>query len=180
MIEAVAGGVAWLGASLVVLADGRLGLATGLGLAGAALGVLAWQTAGPIEGIIVLGGAAFAAALRLRSGPRAWNIMPAGSTPRLLLCIASALVAWWIAAAVMSGAGAGLRFTALTAISLSAARILMTEEVAAATTAAAALVLAVAVATALGGAEPGLVPYAAAAALAVFATWFPRKKVDAG
>ncbi len=48
MIEVAAGFVAWLGASMVVLADGRRGLALGVAIATLGLAVLVLQDAGPL------------------------------------------------------------------------------------------------------------------------------------
>lgn len=166
MTQAVAAVVVWLGVSLIVLADGRRGLAVGLGLATVGLSFLAWQTTGFVESLAVLVGGGVATAQRLRSGSAGWDIMPAGSTPRLILCVASALFVWWIAASVTSGPDAPLRFAALMAIGLAGARILSTDDAAALCTAVAALSLAVAAAAALEGGSPGVGLYVAASVLA--------------
>ncbi len=178
MIEAIAAFAAWLGAALIVVSDGRYGLGAGIAIATAALSVLAWQSAGPLEAGAILAGGASATALRLRSGPRSWNVLPPGSTPRLVLCIACGLVAFWVAASVMTGQGAGLRYGALTAIALAGGRVLATDEASAATTAIAALALALGVAAAIGGA-PGLLPYAVSAVVAAAASAYPRRRADA-
>jgi hypothetical protein len=138
--------VAWVGASLIVLSDGRRGLALGVALAAVGLAAIAWRSGGPVAaGAIAVGGVA-AAAGRLRSGEPGWGIMPAGSTPRLLLCVAAALVAVWVATTVATGPGAGLRFAALATLGLAAARILWSANVAVLLTASGLLALDIGVA----------------------------------
>jgi hypothetical protein len=177
----VAGAVAaWLGASIIVLADGRRGLALGLGIATAGVTVVVWQSIGLLDGSVLFVGGAIATAVRLRSGREGWGIMPAGSTPRLILCIASAFLAWWIAAAVTTGSGAALRFTVLTAIGLSGARILSTDDPPALMTSVAALALGAAAGGALAGGSPDLALYVAAAIVAAGAAWLPVRFARAG
>lgn len=181
MIAAVAGVAAfaaWLGVSIIVVADGRLGLALGLAIATVGLAAIAWQPAGPLASAALLIGGGVAAAQRLRAGPDGWNVMPSGSTPRLVMCIASGLVALWIAASLTTGGEAPLRFAVLVAVGLAGARVLGTDDVAAATTASAALVMALGVAAAVNDLHPTLWPYAAAAAVAAGAAWFPRRAVE--
>ena len=179
MTETVAAFVAWLGVSLIVLADGRRGLAVGLGLATVGLSFLAWQSAGFIEAVAILVGGSVATAQRLRSGRVGWDIMPAGSTPRLILCVASALLVWWIAASVTTGPGAPLRFAALTAIGLAGARVLSSDDPAAMCSAVAALALGVAVAAAIEGGSPGIALYAAAGLLAAATALVPMGQASA-
>ncbi len=180
LTEVVAAFVAWLGVSLIVLADGRRGLAVGMGLATVGLSFLAWQTAGFIEAMAILVGGSVATAERLRAGRAGWDIMPAGSTPRLILCVAAALLAWWIAASVTTGPGAPLRFAALTAIGLAGARILSSDDPAALITAISALSIAVAVAAAIEASSPGIAVYAAAGLLAAGAALVPMRSANAG
>ena len=185
MIAGIAAFGAWLGASIVVLADGRLGLALGMGISAAALAVTAWQSANIYDAAAIFAGGILAAALRLRSGQPGWNFMPPGSTPRLVLCLAGGLLALWVASTVTQGPGTALRFSVMTAIVLPAARILQTDDVATTTTAAGSLLLAVAVASALGGAPGGIAPggiapFVAAALAAAGAAWWPRSPARAG
>jgi hypothetical protein len=171
LIEGIASFVAWLGASLIVLADGRRGLALGIALAAAGLAAVTWLGAGPVPaGILALGGG-IAAARRLASGPRRWAVMPPGSTPRLILCVASALVALWIALGIASGDGAALRFAALVVIVLAGARVLSSTDPHVEMTAGAVLALAIGAAAGLAGGD--LWPYAAAALVAAGACWLP-------
>jgi hypothetical protein len=143
--------VAWLGAALVVLADGRRGLALGLVLLTAALAVLAWP-AGMLFGTVAIAAGGLVAAIRCwRSGPATWDIMPAGSTPRLVLCIASGLVALWVAASLTTGTGAPLRFAVLAVVGLMGGRIQISREAPVVMAAIAAFALAL-------GVAPGLAP----------------------
>lgn len=174
LIGGIAAVTAWLGVSTIVLTDGRLGLASGMALTTVALAVVAWQSAGVIEAAAILAGGAVAAGLRWRSGPGGWSLMPPGSTPRLVLCVGSGLLAFWVAATVMQGSGAAFRFVAMITIALPAARILATDEIAAATTAAGALILGIAVAAATHDASPGPAPYLLSAVVAAGAAWWPR------
>lgn len=146
--------VAWLGAALVVLADGRRGLALGLALLTAALAVLAWP-AGMALGVVAIAAGGLAAAIRCwRSGPATWEIMPPGSTPRLVLCVASGLVALWVAASLTTGTGAPLRFAVLVVVGLMGGRIQISHEGPAVLAAIAAFALVL-------GVAPGLAPTAA-------------------
>lgn len=178
LLEAIAAFVAWLGVSLIVVADGKVGLAAGLAISTAALAVFAWTSGGPAAAAAIVAGGAAAAGLRLRAGPAGWNVMPAGSTPRLVLCIASGLIALWIAASVMTGDGAPFRFAVLCTIALGAARVLVTDDSAAATTSVAVLMLAIAVGAAAGEVNPSPWSYAAATVVAAGASWFPRSRLE--
>ncbi len=147
--------VAWLGAALVVLADGRRGQALGLALLTAALAVLAWPAGMAFGAVAIAIGGLVAAARCWRSGPPTWAIMPAGSTPRLVLCIASGLLALWVAASLTTGTGAPLRFTVLVVVGLMGARIQMSREAPVVMTAIAAFALALGVAPGLAPTAPG-------------------------
>jgi hypothetical protein len=141
-VTLVAAVVAWLGGSVVLLSDGRRGLALGLALVGAGLAGLAFSAGHDLEAVALLAGGAGAAVLRLRDGPGGWNVMPAGSTPRLILSIVTALITLYIATAVTSGEGAGLRFAVLAALTLLVLRVLLGADQAAANTAACGIALA--------------------------------------
>jgi hypothetical protein len=150
--------VAWLGAAFVVLSDGRRGLAFGLALVTAGLAVLAWP-AGMALGAVAIGAGGLVAAVQCwRSGPPAWGMMPAGSTARTVLCIASGLLALWVASSVSTGTGAPLRFAVLVVVGLMAARILMSRETVVVLAGIASLALALAVAPGLAAQSPGPVP----------------------
>jgi hypothetical protein len=167
LIGPIAAFLAWLGVSIIVLADGRRGLAVGLAIAAAGLAAIAWHDSDGVAALIVLAGGEAAALLRYRAGPEGWALMPPGSTPRLVLCVAGGLVALWFAASVTIGPDGATRFAALGVIGLSGARIVSSRERSSALTAVATLALATAVATHLGAGSPGLLPYVIAALIAV-------------
>ena len=178
MVEAAAAFVAWFGASLVVLSDGRRGLALGIALAALGTAVLTSGTAGLIAGAAVALGGLVAAAGRLRSGRAGWMIMPAGSTPRLVLCIAAGLLALWIAAGLTTGPGAPLRFAALVVTGLAGARVLGANEAHVLFTATGLLALAVALAAALGESSSPA-PFLAAGIIAGGAGSLPARTAHA-
>jgi hypothetical protein len=150
--------LAWLGAAVVVLSDGRRGLALGLALVTAGLAVLAWPAGMAFGTVAIAVGGLVAAATCWRSGPPAWGIMPAGSTPRTVLCIASGLLGLWVASSVSTGTGAPLRFGVLVVVGLMAARILISRETGVVLAGIACLALALAVAPGVGAQSPGPVP----------------------
>ncbi|MFI5282694.1 MAG: hypothetical protein ACHQ0J_06135 [Candidatus Dormibacterales bacterium] len=166
MIGILAAALAWLGASFIVLADGRRGLAAGVGLATVGVSWLAWQSgAGAAAAALVIGGAA-ASYLRLRSGAQGWKLMPPGSTPRLVLCIGGGLIGLWFAATVTSGAGSPLRFASVVLIGMLGTRIVTSRQPEVVLTAAGVLALALALATALESGAPGAAAYVAAGLIA--------------
>jgi len=165
----------WLGASLVVVGDGRRGLAAGIALSTLGLAVLAFVTAGAVAGAAIAVGGAIAASRRSLIGPGGWEILAPGSTPRLVLCIATALVAFWIADAVTSGPVASLRFGLITGIALSAARVLSTAEPAAQLSAVAIVALCAASVGAIGSTEPGVWPYVVGGLVAALLGWLPMR-----
>ena len=175
MIGAVAGFLAWLGISIIVLADGRRGLAVGLATAAVGMAAIAWDDGDWVAALVVLGGGLAAAWLRYRDGPEGWGLMPPGSTPRLVLCVAGGLVALWFAASVTIGPDGATRFAALSVIGMSGARIVSSRERSSAMTAVATLAIATAVATHLGPGSPGLLPYVAAALIAVVVLLLPLR-----
>jgi hypothetical protein len=179
LIQPVAGILVWVGASLVVVADGRRGLAAGIALSTVGLAVLAFVTAGPVAAAAVAGGGALAGGRRYVSGPAGWEILTPGSTPRLILCIASALVAFWVADAVTSGPVSSLRFAVITGVGLCAARVLSTAEPAAQLSAVAIVALCIVSASAIGSTEPGVWPYLAGGVVAAVVGWLPQRKPSA-
>ncbi len=180
MLEAAAALVAWLGASSVVLADGRRGQALGLALIAIALAVLTWP-AGMAFGAIAIAAGGLAGALRCwGTGPSTWGIMPPGSTPRLVMCIASGLLALWLALAVTTGAGASLRFAVLVVLGLMGGRILMSRDALALMTAIAAFALALGAAPGLAASSPGPVPAAVAGLVAAAVIFVPARRPTAG
>jgi hypothetical protein len=166
VIEVAAFG-AWLGAAVIVLSDGRRGLALGLALTTVSFTVLAWIGGERLAAAALLIGGAGAFAQRLRTGRDSWGVMPPGSTARLVLSIAGGLLALWIATSVMTGPGEQLRFAAISVLGLMGARVLTGTEPGAVLTALAVLALAVAMAAGMADAAPGPAPYIAAALVAL-------------
>jgi hypothetical protein len=158
---------AWLGAAVIVLSDGRRGLALGLALTTVGFALMAWLGGERLAAAAVLLGGGVAAAQRLRTGPDVWGVMPAGSTARLVLCIAGGLLALWVATSVMTGNGAPLRFAVLSVLGLMTARAVGEAENAAVLTALAAVALSVGMAASLADLSPGPAPFIAAALIAL-------------
>lgn len=154
MIEAAAALLAWLGAALVVLADARRGLALGLALVTVGFVVLAWGIGQPVGAIALAAGGMTGAFRCWSAGPASWGLMPPGSTPRLVLCIAAGLLALWVSASVTSEPGAPLRFAVLVVIGLMAARVLAGGRADVNRTAIACLALALASSPALASSVP--------------------------
>jgi len=154
---------AWLGAAIILLADGRRGLALGLAVMAAGLAGVAFAVGQQLTGGALLAGGVLAAALRWRTGPDGWGLMQPGSTPRIILTVVIGLVALYFAASLASGDGAAVRFAPLACLALAGARLLQGAERAAALTAASALVLALGAGSLLG--PSGSLPAAVVAAL---------------
>ncbi len=171
---AAAAFVAWLGAALVVLADGRRGLAVGLALLTVGFTVLVSASGGPLGMSAVAAGGAIASWQCWRSGAATWAIMPAGSTSRLVLCVAAGLLALWVAASVTTGPGAPLRFAVLVVLGLMVARVLASREVAVVLTSIACFALALAAAPALAATSPGPVPDIIGGLVAAGVMFVPR------
>jgi hypothetical protein len=165
-VTEVAAFAAWLGAAVIVLSDGRRGLALGLAVMTVAFTVLAWLGGEPLGAVALLLGGGVACFQRLRTGPDVWGVMPPGSTVRLVVSIGGGLLGLWVATSVMTGPGAPLRFAALSVLGLMTARVLGQADRAAVMTALAAFALSVAMAAGIADTSPGAVPYIAAALLA--------------
>ena len=177
MIEGIAAFVAWLGAALVVLSDGRRGLALGTALTTLALAAIVLLEGGGPAAAAGLGVAGLAAAARrLMVGSDGWGIMPPGSTPRFILCVAGGLLGLWIALGVTSGHSAALRFAVVTVAGLSAARVLSSEETPVVLTAVALLALALAAAAGLADTATALWPCVLGAAIAAGVGWLPLSR----
>ena len=185
MLEAGAAFVAWLGMSVVVLADGRRGLALGIVLVTAGLAVIVFQGGGPIAaGALGVGGAA-AALRRLTHGPSGWRVMPPGSTPRVVLCVAAGILVLWISFSATTAGDGALRFVTLTVLGLSVARVLSSDEPSTLLTAIALLALGIAATVGIGSLSHGLGavtqsewPYIAAALVAAVAGWLPVRTAN--
>ena len=160
-----------------MLADGRRGLALGLALITISLAVLTWPAGMVVGSVAIAVGGLIAAVQCWRSGPAGWGIMPAGSTPRLILCIASGLLTFWLAASVTSGPGGSLRFAALVVPGLMGARVLMSRDVHVALAAIAAMALALAVASGLAAESPGPIPAIVGGLIAAGVMFVPAARV---
>jgi hypothetical protein len=179
VVEAAAAFAVWLGAAMVVLTDGRRGLALGLALLSAGFGVLQLAGGQPVGAVAVLMGGLVGSARSWRSGA-SWGLMPAGSTPRLVLCVATALVALWVAASVTTGGGAQLRFAVLAALGLMGARVLMSRENAVVLTSVACFAIALAAAPSLGATSPGPAPAIIGGLIAAGVMFLPAMRAQAG
>lgn len=173
MIAPSAAVIVWLGATLFVVGDGRRAQAAGIGLSALGLAIIALLVDGVAPAAALAVGGAIAAARRFVSGPGGWAILPAGSTPRLVLCIAAGLVAFWVAAGITSGPFASLRFAVILGAALAAARALTTTEESALLSAVVLLALSAASGAAVGTSQPELAPYIAGGAIAAVAGWLP-------
>lgn len=175
----VAAFAAWLGAAVIVLADGRRGLAVGIGLVAAGFTALAWTDGIWLGGALLLLAGAVSVIQLLRSGPRDWGLMPPGSTPRLILAVVGGILSLWVAASVTSGPGAELRFASIAVLALMAGRLLQSASATPVITAAAALAIALAGASDLGPNDPGFAPYLVGALVAAGASFLPAAESHA-
>jgi hypothetical protein len=165
-VSAAAAFAAWLGAALIVLSEGRRGLALGMALITIGFAVLAQAGGGAWAASAMLFGGGIASGRRFRSGPDVWGLTPPGSTAKLVLAAAVGLLALWISTSLMTGPGAPLRFAALSVVGLMAARVLTPSAPLALLTALAALALAVAVAAGVAATSPGPALYVLAGMVA--------------
>lgn len=172
-MTAAAGLAAWVGAAVIVLADGRRGLAAGIGLVAFGFTVIAWANGLWLEGATLLAGGAVGIFALVRKGPKEWGLMPPGSTPRLILAVVAGVLSLWVAASVATGPGAPLRFASLAVLALMAGRLLQSHSPTAVVTAAAGLALALAGASGLAPTGAGLAPYVVGAVVGAGALLLP-------
>lgn len=178
LVTAVGAFAAWLGAAMIVLADGRRGLAVGIGFVAIGFTAIAWSNGLWLGGSFLLVGGAVAVFELLRFGRQDWGLMPPGSTPRLILAVAAGILSLWMAASVTTGPGASLRFASLAVLGLMAGRLLETKAAIAALTGAAGLAIALAGASQLGPNDPGFAPYLIGAVIAAGALLLPAARSD--
>jgi len=140
-IALLAAALAWLGASVTALSEARRGLALGLILTGAGLAgsVLASRPLG--AGLLLLA-AILAALLRLRDGPAGWGVLPAGSTPGIVLSVAVLVASLVLAGTAFQGTGSAAAVAPLAVAAVSAVRLLSSQGRQAALATASALALA--------------------------------------
>jgi hypothetical protein len=158
-VTAIAAFSAWAGAAVIVLADGRRGLAVGIALVAVGFAALAWADGAWLNGAFLLAGGALGAVGLARRGPPGWGLMPPGSTPRLILAAVGGILALWFAASVTTGDHAPLRFACVAVLGLTAGRVLQGQAAAPVLSASAALAIALASASAMAPHDPGFVPY---------------------
>jgi hypothetical protein len=143
----LAAGLAWLGASLTALSGARRGLALGLVLTGAGLAGAELATR-PLGALVLVVSAILAALLRLRDGTAGWGVLPAGSTPGIVLSVAVLVASLVLAGTVFEGTGWAATVAPLAVSVVSAVRLLSSRSRQAALATASALALALG---ALGG-----------------------------
>ena len=165
-MSAAAAFIAWLGAALLVLSEGRRALALGMALITVGFAVLAQAGGGALAASAILVGGGVATGRRFRSGPDVWGLMPPGSTARLVLAVAVGLLALWISTSVMTGPGASVRFAAFSVLGLMGARVLTPSEPAVVLPALSALALSVAIAAGAASTGPGPALYVLAGIVA--------------
>jgi len=146
LIAAIAGlglAVAWLGAALLVLSDARRGLAVGLLLAALGLAVVRVAEGDPVDGGLLLAGGLLASIVGLRRNPRrGWGVLPAGSTPRIVLSVVVGGGALWLAVGFLDSPGEPqARAAALVVMALGAGRLLAVRDPRAALAAASLIAL---------------------------------------
>jgi hypothetical protein len=153
--------VAWMGAAIVAVSDGRRGLALGLVLTGAGLAGVALLAGDPPSAVaLLLSGGLGAGALRLRDGPSGWGILAPGSTPRIVLSLGALAAGAFVGISLTGVPGALGRVAPLAVCGLAVARLLSADRRVAAVAAASAMALAL-------GTMGGLAAQAAGAAVAV-------------
>lgn len=136
-----AAALAWLGATFTSLAEARRGLALGLALTGIGLaGVVAASR--PLDALLLVVAAIGTALLRLRDGPSGWALLPAGSTPSIVLSIAVLVASVLLAGTFLQGPMSAWSLAPLAVALVAAAHLLTIEDRAGALAAGAALALA--------------------------------------
>jgi hypothetical protein len=157
-VEVAGALLAWIAMSVLVLSEGRLGLAAGL--VGAGVGVAASLAETPVVAALVGAAGIAGGVLRARDGQSGWGVLPPGSTPRVILCVVAGAACAWVGGGLLTGPHAPARAAVIATTVLAAARLLTTHRRAAALTAGAALALATG---ALGGLASGQAAQVAAA-----------------
>ena len=176
MTESVMAGITWLGAAIIVVSDGRRGLALGLAAIAGGLAGLALAEGQTVVAAALLAGGLVAAVLHLRRGRPGWAVMPPRSTPRLLLAIVGGLLALWIGAAG-GGSEAAPRFATLAVLFLVGPRLIQGSDRGTALAAVAALALMIGAA---GESSADLLLPVAAALAAAASGLIPASVTDAG
>ena len=155
----VGAGVAWFGAAMLLLADGRRGICAGLVVTALGEGAIAVTSGQTAVAILLVAGAGIGGLLRLRDGQLGWGLLAPGSTPRLVLSILT-LFGVLVLVESVQGSTPGL-FATLAVSVLGISRLTSTQRRSGALGGAALL--------ALGVAQLGGLPAAIAAAVAIVA-----------
>ena len=181
-LAAMAALLAWFGAVVLVLSDARRGMAVGVLLAGAGLGLERAVAGQAGVGAALFAGGLLAAAVGLRRNPtRGWGILRAGSTPRVVLCIVVGALALYFGWKVIQEPADWQARVALLAVGvLGAARMLSSSDQRATLSAASVVALAVGLAAALTTPPAALAVSLGAAGLAAFLSNLPSLGEVAG
>ena len=155
----VGAAVAWFGAAMLLLADGRRGICVGLVVTALGEGAIAVSSGQPAVAILLVVGAGIGGVLRLRDGQLGWGLLAPGSTPRLVLSILT-LVGVLVIVESVQGSTPAL-FATLAVSVLGISRLTSTQRRSGALGGAALLIL--------GVAQLGGVQAAIAAAVAIVA-----------
>lgn len=131
VVAILAVALAWVGAGILVLSDGRRGVAAGMLVSGAGLALGQFAASDPVPAGLVAAGAGLAALASLRGiDASGWRFLPPGTTPRIVLTLVLGGVALWFGAAVLEGPGEWqMRGAAALVIALAGARALTVGEV---------------------------------------------------
>lgn len=118
-------GLAWVGGSVLVLADARRGLAVGLLLAALGLALAVAVQGAVAAGAVLAAGGLLAVAASLRRNPRrGWGILQGPSTPRVVLCVVMGGAGLWLGLGMVDRPGpAEARAAATVLIALGAGRL---------------------------------------------------------
>jgi hypothetical protein len=123
-------GLAWLGASVLVLSDARRGLSVGLLLAAIGLAVVRLVEGDNLDALLLFAGGLLSSYIGLRRNPRrGWGLLPPGSTPRIVLSFVVGGVALWLGVGMLDSPGeAPARAAALIVMALGAGRLLAVRD----------------------------------------------------
>lgn len=181
MIQAVAvlgAAMAMAGAGLVMVSDGARGLALGQAAIALGLGLSLAGDGRPASGLVLAAGGIASAGLRLRGGGAAWQVLPEGTSSRIVLWLVASGAALYLAGSVLTGPAAEVRTGGLAVVVLSGARLLGTSAPLPALASLAILALGLG---ALGSTQgDAILTAAAAAALAVIAAVVPGREAAGG
>ena len=136
-------GLAWLGASVLVLSDARRGLSVGLLLAAIGLAVVRLVEGDSLDALLLFAGGLLSSYVGLRrNARRGWGLLPPGSTPRIVLAVVVGGAALWLGMGMLDSPGeAPARAAAVIVMALGAGRLLAVRDPRAALAAASLIAL---------------------------------------